>query len=294
MASQDRTRRNMMASTKNALSRLSCTICALLAVAMAFDAEAALPKMVAHRGAGDLTMPEASLPAYSNAIATACDIVKLDVQFTRDGVAVMGHDVTLKRNMDWDVRIADMTYAEILEKGRYVENGKPGELRIVRLDQALDIVKTAPELWLDFKDSERFHPWQADKALAAFRAAGIGLDRVMVATFNKKALKYVQQAHPQVRRVAHCSFEPDVDKEQEFKAILAFCREYGLFGLNMPVKKRQMNANDVEWFKSRGLWVSLWYVQDAETAVTYGTANADAFVTDNVSTVRKALSGIKK
>ena len=31
------------------------------------------PKMVAHRGAGDLTMPEASLPAYSNAVATGCN-----------------------------------------------------------------------------------------------------------------------------------------------------------------------------------------------------------------------------
>jgi glycerophosphoryl diester phosphodiesterase len=192
------------------------------------------------------------------------------------------------------VRIADMTYAEILEKGRFVENGKPGKLRIARLDQALRIVKTIPEFWLDFKDPERFRPWHADRALAAFRDAGIGLDRVMVATFNKKALKYVQQAHPQVRRVAHCSFEPDVDKEQEFRAILAFSREYGLFGLNMPVKKRQTDADDVAWFKSRGLWISLWYVQDEETAVDCGTANADAFVTDNVSTVRKAISGIKK
>lgn len=284
----------MTSLQENAFSRIARAICALSAVALAYCAEAALPKMVAHRGAGDLTMPEASLPAYSNAVATACDIVKLDVQFTRDGVAVTGHDVTLKRNMGWDVRIADMTYAEILEKGRYLENGKRGELRIARLDQALEIVKTVPEFWLDFKDSERFRPWHADRALAAFRDAGIGLDRVMVATFNKKALKYVRQAHPQVRRVAHCSFEPDVDKEQEFAAILAFSREYGLFGLNMPVKKRQTNADDLAWFKSRGLWVSLWYVQDAETAVHYGKANADAFVTDNVSTVRKALAGAGK
>ena len=42
------------------------------------DAPAAAPKMVAHRGAGDQTMPEASLPAYSNAVATSSAIVKLD------------------------------------------------------------------------------------------------------------------------------------------------------------------------------------------------------------------------
>ena len=48
----------------------------------AFEGKAG-PKMVAHRGAGDLTMPEASLPAYSNAVAMANDIVKLDVQIGR-------------------------------------------------------------------------------------------------------------------------------------------------------------------------------------------------------------------
>lgn len=42
------------------------------------------PLMVAHRGAGDLEMPEASLAAYSNAVATACDIVKLDLLETKD------------------------------------------------------------------------------------------------------------------------------------------------------------------------------------------------------------------
>ena len=51
------------------------------------------PLMVAHRGAGDLEMPEASLAAYSNAVATACDIVKLDLLETKDGVVVMGHDL---------------------------------------------------------------------------------------------------------------------------------------------------------------------------------------------------------
>jgi len=61
------------------------------ALALAGVVAAAEPKRVAHRGAGDLTMPEASLPAYSNAVETACDIVKLDVQRTRDGAIVTDH-----------------------------------------------------------------------------------------------------------------------------------------------------------------------------------------------------------
>jgi len=247
------------------------------------------PKMVAHRGAGDLTMPEASALAYSNAVATASDIVKLDVQFTKDGVAVMGHDVTLKRNMGWDVNIADVTYDEILEKGRFLEDGIPGDQRIVRLDRALSIVKSIPEFWIDFKDRKRFCAEQAERVLGAFRAADIDLSRVMLATFNTEAIWYFQSHYPQVRRVLHCSFNVDVDKRQELQAILGLCDKYGLFGLNLPVGKFQTHPDDIAMLKRHGLWISLWYVQDAETALHYRAADVDAFVTDHISIVRKAL-----
>lgn len=246
------------------------------------------PKMVAHRGAGDLTMPEASLPAYSNAVATACDIVKLDVQRTKDGVVVMGHDNTLKRNMGWDVRIDSLDYAEILEKGRFLENGRPGEWRIVRLDEALEIVRSVPEFWIDFKDSKGFTPEFGEAVVAALRRAGIDLGRVMVTTFTRPALKYFQLTYPSVRRVGHFSFS--VAKEPcdaAMKRALNFRSDYGLYGLNMPVCRRETRPEDIVNLRSRGLWISLWFVQDAEKAEFYAGANPDAFVTDHVSRVRR-------
>ena len=50
-----------------------------------------------------------------------------------------------------------------------------------------------------------------------------------------------------------------------------------------------MATYDIAALKKRGLWVSLWFVQDAETATCYGESNADAFVTDHVSIVRETL-----
>ena len=175
--------------------------------------------------------------------------------------------------------------AEILEKGRFLEGGKPGEQRIVRLDQALAIVKPVPEFWIDFKDGPRFQPEQADKVVAAFAAAGIDLSRVMVATFSSAALKDFQARYPQVRRVAHYAVKTKVNVDQVF----SYADELGLYGLNMPVLRRQTSVQDVAALKKRGLWVSLWFVQDAETAVCYGESNADAFVTDHVSIVRETL-----
>ena len=49
------------------------------------------------------------------------------------------------------------------------------------------------------------------------------------------------------------------------------------------------SVQDIAALKKRGLWVSLWFVQNPETATCYGESNADAFVTDHVSLVREAL-----
>ena len=244
------------------------------------------PKMVAHRGAGDLTMPEASLPAYSNAVATGCNVVKLDLQRTKDGVVVMGHDTTLKRNMGWDVKIADLDYGEILANGRFLEGGRPGRWRIVRLDEALAIVKPVPELWLDFK--ARLSPEFAEQVVAAVKAAGIDLSRVMVATFNKPALKYFQEHYPSVRRVGHFSFAKVKGGDGEMRGrALRLRDDYGLYGLNMPVGKRQTRPEDIAFLRQNGLWISLWFVQDAAAAAYYRPASPDAFVTDHVSRVRE-------
>ncbi len=251
-------------------------------------APASTPKMVAHRGAGDLTMPEASLPAYSNAVATACAIVKLDLRRTKDDVIVMGHDPTLKRNMGWDVEISSLDYAEILEKGRFLEKGKPGNCRIVRLDEALAIVKAVPELWLDFKN---FSPEMAEKVVKEAEKVGIDRSRLMVATFSKRALAYFRNHYPEIRRVGHFDFTKDKysNNDEMRKALLLFRDEYGLYGLNMPVADRKTSLEDIAFLKGQGVWVALWFVQNEKDAAYYLPASPDAFVTDHVSAVRQAL-----
>ena len=251
------------------------------------------PKMVAHRGAGDLVMPEASLPAYSNAVATGCNIVKLDLQRTKDGVVVMGHDTTLKRNMGWAAKISTLNYPDILARGRFLdENGARGSWRIVRLDEALAIVKPVPEFWLDFKDNETFSAEFANQVLGALKAAGIDQSRVMLATFNRRALAYFKQHHPSIRRVGHFSFNHEkVGKGEMRKMALAFRDEYGLYGLNMPISGFKTGLDDVAFLKQNGLWISLWFVQDEKRAAFYKPAMPDAFVTDYVTRAREGWRG---
>src|SRR3954467_8201446 len=53
---------------------------------------------IAHRGGAQL-MPENTLAAFSDAMARGCDGAELDVQLTRDGVAVVHHDFRLKAGL---------------------------------------------------------------------------------------------------------------------------------------------------------------------------------------------------
>ncbi|MBQ6011182.1 MAG: hypothetical protein IJL17_21810, partial [Kiritimatiellae bacterium] len=258
-------------------------------------------KMVAHAGAGDLTMPPASKPAYSNAVATACNIVKLDLQYTKDKQIVMGHDPDLKRVMGWPKSISALTYAEIYDKGRFLQHRKPGNERIVRLPEALAIVKTAPEFWLDFK---HFKPEMAEQVLAEFKKADIDESRLMVATFTKPALAYFRDRHPAIRRVGHisvtaltngtwkCTAAPKqtfADRRAVMDAVLRYRDELNLFGVNMPVIQGQTRPEDVAYLKQNGLWVSLWFVQNEEKAQAYRDAAPNAFVTDHVTKARLGL-----
>ncbi len=79
------------------------------------------PWNIAHRG-GALLMPENTLPAFADALARGCDGVELDVQLTRDGIAVVHHDDRLmadvaRRDGVWlDVpgpRTGDLTWGEL-------------------------------------------------------------------------------------------------------------------------------------------------------------------------------------
>ena len=270
------------------------------------DYSGKMPLMVAHRGAGDLDgrKPEASKAAYSNAVAMFCDVVKLDIQRTRDGVIVMSHDPTLKRNMGWDVNIIDLDYAEIFENGRYYGPGrKPGgPERIVRLDEALAIVKTIPQFWLDFK---YFDPEFAEKAVKCFSDAGIDQSRIMVVTFSKPALGYMQKHYPRIRRISHINWRElpeggfsggnmkpgdSANREELMQSVLDHCKRFGLYGVNMP--QRGTTDEDIAFLHRNGLkWVSLWFVQDADMAWDRGQSGADAFVTDHVSQVRQGLAG---
>ena len=91
-------------------------LCAAVCAALGLAGAETPVKCVSHRGE-EMDAPEASRPAFELAARRHADIVKLDIRFTKDGVVVLSHDSTLKRTMDWDAPISELTCREIREKG---------------------------------------------------------------------------------------------------------------------------------------------------------------------------------
>lgn len=253
---------------------------------------------IAHQGEEALA-PGHSLAAYRIAAGNRLDFLKLDLRETKDGHVVLQHDGTMKAAMGWDVSILDHTLAEIRKRATFKPRGGYDNEKIVTLPEALQIAKGMKQgIWLDFK---HFTPKFAEKVFSLVDEAGFTSDRIMVATFTKPALRWVQKNRPQVRRVAHTfvrkvkgGFQMNAGDELRIyptlesvaEGLVAHAKDYGLHGFNMPHiyrNERQIYHTPpalVKSLRKSGYWISIWFAYDPGTAEYYRESGANAFVTN--------------
>ena len=264
-------------------------------------------KYVAHRGDYP-DAPEGSMAAYRNAVERGSEIVKLDVRKSKDGVIVLSHDPSFERTMGWDAKISDLTWDEI-RSHVYLLKGQPTEERAVSLPEALEVVKTIPEFWIDFKN---FDPEFCERVLAEFAKTGIGTERLMVATYSRKALPYMKTHHPEIRRVGHMDFQlqdgkwspsflrrkgvlyaPVAEGEpfppEAAEGILSYVKEHELWGVNIVVNQDVVTPELVRFLKAKGLFVSIALIHDAATAKVFADRHPDCVVTRDRRTVKPIM-----
>ena len=70
------------------------------------------PLLIAHRG-DHRRAPENTMAAFAAAVATGCDGTELDVRRSRDGIAVVLHDASLRRVQGVDVQVSEASAAEL-------------------------------------------------------------------------------------------------------------------------------------------------------------------------------------
>jgi glycerophosphoryl diester phosphodiesterase len=103
--------------------------------------------LIAHRGE-PATWPENSLAGFAGVLAAGARYIETDVQFTRDGIAVLSHDPSLARMTGHDLDIATTDYASM----RDLSAGEPErfgtrytDLRLARLEEFVALLQQWPQ-----------------------------------------------------------------------------------------------------------------------------------------------------
>lgn len=109
-------------------------------------------QITAHRGSSGRA-PENTMAAIRAAVEEMADAVEIDVQLTADGVAVLGHDASLKRVAGVNRSIGSMTWDELcqLDVGAWFSEEFRGE-RIPALQEVLEYCKGAIGLNIEIKN----------------------------------------------------------------------------------------------------------------------------------------------
>ncbi len=150
-----------------------------------------LPKTgYAHRGLWNKERPENSMSAFAAAVERGVGI-ETDVRLTKDGVAVLFHDDTLKRMCGDDRRVIDCTYDELSELRLAGSNE-----RIPTLQELISLAGNKIPLLIELKGEDK----NVDLCgVVAPMLDPLG-DMVCVESFNPLLLKKMRKLRPSLAR----------------------------------------------------------------------------------------------
>ncbi|HSR34837.1 MAG TPA: glycerophosphodiester phosphodiesterase [Anaerolineae bacterium] len=155
------------------------------------------PLNFAHRGASHKA-PENTLAAFLLAVELGADGIELDVQLSRDGEAVVIHDLNLETTTDGHGLVRNSTLAELkkLNAGSWYDPAFSDQ-RIPTLQEVIDAAGHHLLLNIELKTSSL-----RDDGLAATVVRIIEenhlQDRVVVSSFNPLAVRRVKRLNPSI------------------------------------------------------------------------------------------------
>jgi glycerophosphoryl diester phosphodiesterase len=174
------------------------------------------PWVIGHRGAS-ADFPENTLPAFDAALKAGADAIELDVQRSRDGVAVVWHDRTLRHAGLPLRRVAGLTLAELARLDAGAAHGAARDpafrgVRIPTLDEVLGRYGGRLPLLIEVKLRGGRPAMERHRALAADVATTLArrglLNATFVLSFGAYALDAARRAAPGVRCVLNTDTAP--------------------------------------------------------------------------------------
>ena len=142
-------------------------------------------KIIGHRGAKGLA-PENTLASIDKAIQHGVHEIEVDVQLTKDGVAILHHDPYFIQPSGAKSKIAATTYAELLQ---YRPN-------LATLDMTIQHIAHRVPLIIELKTG--VSPNKVFTIIRLYERRGWRLDEFAIASFDMSILEWFRTHEPQL------------------------------------------------------------------------------------------------
>ncbi len=186
----------------NPISRLRLSFLILVFVCLQACSVLDLPEIIPHRG-GRAEFPENTLLAFQQCIALGAKTLELDVQVTKDGIAVAYHPGDLSANTNGKGKIADHIYEDIKQLNA-AHNFKQGELTPYRGKQGYKIPRLS-EILKHFPHTRFVLDLKSLPAESLIEAVAKAIDenqawgRVIFYSTSDSHLEYLKVRHPNAK-----------------------------------------------------------------------------------------------
>jgi glycerophosphoryl diester phosphodiesterase len=230
-------------------------------------------KIYAHRGASH-DFPEMTMAAYEAAVKQGADGFECDLRLTKDGVAVLWHDVDLKRRADSDAVVSESKYSKL--KRIYPE--------ILTLDEFLDFgITEKKSLLLETKHPVPSRTAIEDKVVAKIISEGKRIKKadisVNIMSFSWFAIERVKQLDENIERTYLLH-----DQTPWFSARYSSAQSLGP-GISL-LRNKPALAKRV---KDTGRRLNVWTVDDPSDIKLCQQLGVDILITNRPSFVRELL-----
>lgn len=238
-----------------------------------------LPLIFAHRGAQAYT-PANTLPAFELARAQGADGVELDVHRSKDGHPVILHDFTITVPERGEVRVADLTLAEL--KRLDVGSGfSPAFARtpIPTLDEVFEAI--GRDLWINVEiKSMTVETDGVEEVVAACITRHNMGQRVILSTFNPYCLWRFRALAPGV--------PIGLLQATDFPVSLYERVEEQMYQAYHP-NERMVDEHLMETAHNAGHIVNVWTVNDPQRAVALRDLGVHGIITDAPDVILRAV-----
>lgn len=228
------------------------------------------PRIIAHRGLA-LEAPENTKLAFLKALSIGVTHLETDVHVSADGVVVVSHDADLRRTAGRDLRVDQLTMAEL----RRMDLG--GGQGFSSLPEVLDAFPDA-YFNIDLKVAGAVAP-AIDAILQAH-----AIDRVLVASFDEKRRARAVAALPGVATSASSAIIARTLIALRLGSVRAVRRALGgVHAVQVPERYgalRIVTSRSIELLHAAGVEVHVWTINDSLAMERLLDIGVDGLVTD--------------